>query len=98
MFQSIDASSQTPDTEDSHPQPGEGKAEVPALPPFLNYLTRAHVGKLVAVYTGQGSYVGRLISVTGVKIVLDSDSDALDGPALLAIDASRIEAVETPSG
>lgn len=64
------------------------------LRPFLLGLRQAYTGEYIAVHTGRGTYVGRLLSVTPVCIILDSDSDALDGPAHIRIDPARVEAVE----
>ena len=68
--------------------------ETASLPPFLADLNASYTGSLIALHTGRGTYVGRLLSVNSAYITLDADSDALDEQVYMRIDTQRIEAVE----
>ncbi len=68
--------------------------ETVPLPPFLADLSNSYTGSLIALHTGRGTYVGRLISISSAYVTLDADSDALDDQVYMRIDTQRIEAVE----
>lgn len=75
------------------PQTSTGTNDAP-VPPFLVEAASRHMGELVAVHTGQRSYVGRLRSLDSARLILDADSEELDEEVLLHIDTSRVEAIE----
>ncbi len=64
------------------------------LPSFLALLVPSHLGSTVVVHTGRASYTGRLLSVSPVSVNLESDSEVLDAPVHIRVDATRVEAVE----
>ncbi len=66
----------------------------PSLPPFLSDLKSSYIGSLIAVHTGRGTYVGRLLAISAACVTLDADSDALDQQVYMRIDTQRIKAVE----
>jgi hypothetical protein len=86
MYQSTDRHAPISTTETPNPEP--------AVPAFLADLSQDRLGEYIAVHTSLRTYMGRLLSVSGICVVLDADSDSLDDATYLRIDTSRIEAVE----
>ena len=68
--------------------------ESASLPAFLADLSKNYIGEFIAVHTGRGTYVGRLMSITPDCVTLDADSDSFDQQVSVRVDTRRIEAVE----
>lgn len=56
-------------------------------------------GRLVAVFTASAQvFVGRLLEADSVSVRLATESEALEQPCVLEIDARLVEAVEIVAG